>query len=58
MIFYYSRSAGTIADIALVGNVFLIMGVIGIARSCSDTSWYRRYCAYNGYVGGCERADI
>jgi len=27
MIFYYSRSAGTIADIALVGNVFLLMGV-------------------------------
>ena len=27
MIFYYSRSAGTIADIALVGNIFLIMGV-------------------------------
>jgi len=27
MIFYYSRSAGTIADIALVANVFLIMGV-------------------------------
>ena len=28
MIFYYSRSAGTIADIALVGNIFLIMGVL------------------------------
>jgi len=28
MIFYYSRSAGTIADIALAGNVFLIMGVM------------------------------
>ena len=27
MIFYYSRSAGTIADIALFGNVFLIIGV-------------------------------
>ena len=27
MIFYYSRSAGTIADIALVANVFLLMGV-------------------------------
>jgi len=27
MIFYYSRSAGTIADVALVANVFLIMGV-------------------------------
>lgn len=27
MIFYYSRSAGTIADIALFANVFLIMGV-------------------------------
>ncbi len=27
MIFYYSRSAGTIADIALVGNVFLLIGV-------------------------------
>ncbi len=27
MIFYYSTSAGTIADIALVGNVFLIFGV-------------------------------
>ena len=27
MIFYYSRSAGTIADIALVGNIFLLMGV-------------------------------
>jgi SecD/SecF fusion protein len=27
MIFYYSRSAGTIADIALVGNIFLIIGV-------------------------------
>jgi len=27
MVFYYSRSAGTIADIALVANVFLIMGV-------------------------------
>lgn len=28
MIFYYSRSAGTIADIALVGNIFLIFGVL------------------------------
>jgi len=27
MVFYYSRSAGTIADIALVSNVFLILGV-------------------------------
>ena len=27
MIFYYSRSAGTIADIALLANIFLIMGV-------------------------------
>ena len=27
MIFYYSRSAGTIADIALFANVFLLMGV-------------------------------
>jgi SecD/SecF fusion protein len=27
MIFYYSRSAGTIADIALVANIFLLMGV-------------------------------
>jgi SecD/SecF fusion protein len=28
MIFYYSRSAGTIADIALFSNIFLIMGVL------------------------------
>ena len=28
MIFYYSRSAGTITDIALVGNVFLLIGVL------------------------------
>ena len=28
MIFYYSRSAGTIADIALFGNVFLIVGIL------------------------------
>ncbi|MBN2666587.1 MAG: protein translocase subunit SecDF [Bacteroidales bacterium] len=28
MIFYYSRSAGTIADIALVANIFLIMGIL------------------------------
>jgi len=28
MIFYYSKSAGTIADIALVGNIFLIMGIL------------------------------
>ena len=27
MIFYYSRSAGTIADIALLANVFLLIGV-------------------------------
>lgn len=27
MIFYYSRSAGSIADIALVGNIFLLIGV-------------------------------
>ena len=27
MIFYYSKSAGTIADIALLANIFLIMGV-------------------------------
>ena len=27
MFFYYSKSAGSIADIALFGNVFLIMGV-------------------------------
>jgi len=28
MIFYYSRSAGTIADIGMVVNVFLMMGVL------------------------------
>jgi len=28
MIFYYSKSAGSIADIALFGNVFLLMGVL------------------------------
>ncbi len=28
MIFYYSHSAGTIADIALIGNVFLLLGVL------------------------------
>jgi SecD/SecF fusion protein len=28
MIFYYSKVAGTVADIALLGNVFLIMGVL------------------------------
>jgi len=28
MIFYYSRSAGTIADIGLVTNIFLMMGVL------------------------------
>ena len=28
MIFYYSRSAGSIADIALVGNIFLLLGVL------------------------------
>jgi SecD/SecF fusion protein len=28
MIFYYSASAGTIADIALLSNVFLLMGVL------------------------------
>jgi SecD/SecF fusion protein len=27
MVFYYSRSAGSIADVALVANVFLILGV-------------------------------
>jgi SecD/SecF fusion protein len=27
MVFYYSTSAGSIADVALVGNVFLILGV-------------------------------
>jgi SecD/SecF fusion protein len=27
MLFYYSRSAGTVADIALFANVFLLMGV-------------------------------
>lgn len=27
MIFYYSKSAGTIADIALFGNIFLLLGV-------------------------------
>jgi SecD/SecF fusion protein len=28
MIFYYSRSAGTIADVGLVVNIFLMMGVL------------------------------
>ncbi|MDX9727161.1 MAG: protein translocase subunit SecDF [Bacteroidales bacterium] len=28
MIFYYSKSAGTIADIALVANIILLMGVL------------------------------
>jgi SecD/SecF fusion protein len=28
MIFYYSKSAGTIADIALISNVFLLFGVL------------------------------
>lgn len=33
MIFYYSRSAGTIADIALFTNVFLIFGVLASLSS-------------------------
>ena len=28
MIFYYSRSAGTIADIALMANIFLMIGIL------------------------------
>ena len=28
MIFYYSRSAGSIADVALFGNIFLIFGIL------------------------------
>jgi SecD/SecF fusion protein len=28
MIFYYSKSAGSIADVALVANIFLLMGVM------------------------------
>jgi SecD/SecF fusion protein len=28
MIFYYSRSAGTVADIALLSNIFLLFGVL------------------------------
>jgi SecD/SecF fusion protein len=32
MIFYYSRSAGTIADIALFANVFLMFGVLASDR--------------------------
>jgi SecD/SecF fusion protein len=28
MIFYYSRSAGTVADVGLVANIFLMMGVL------------------------------
>ncbi|NMC38029.1 MAG: protein translocase subunit SecDF [Bacteroidales bacterium] len=27
MIFYYSKSAGSVADVALVGNIFLLLGV-------------------------------
>ncbi|MCX6325809.1 MAG: protein translocase subunit SecDF [Bacteroidia bacterium] len=33
MIFYYSRSAGTIADVGLVANVFLMMGVLASLSS-------------------------
>jgi SecD/SecF fusion protein len=50
MIFYYSKSAGTIADIALFANLFLLFGVL--ASECGTfTSGYSWYSAHYGY--GC-----
>ena len=51
MIFYYSRSAGTIADIALVGQHISSDGSLASLGCCSYSAGYRRYCSYNGYVG-------
>ena len=51
MIFYYSRSAGTIADIALVCQHFSAHGSICFTWSSSYSSGYCWYCSDNGYVG-------
>ena len=51
MIFYYSKSAGTIANIALIANVFLLFGVLASLNAVLNTSRYCRYSSYNGY--GC-----
>ena len=51
MIFYYSKSAGTIANIALVANVFLLFGVLASLNAVLTLPGYCRYRSDNGY--GC-----
>ena len=58
MVFYYSKSAGAISDIALFSNIFLIFGVLASLECSSYTSGYCRYCVNNGYGSRCQRSYL
>ena len=58
MIFYYSKSAGSIADIALFANVFLPFWSTGVAWCCTNPAWNRGYSPNPGYGSRCKRSYL
>ncbi len=51
MLFFYSYKAGGAANIALIVNVFFLIGAFSFNWRSINIAWYCRYCANNGY--GC-----
>ena len=57
MIFYY-RGAGVVSNIALIANLFFLIGALASLGSCLDLAWNRRYRLDHRYGRGRERSDL
>ena len=57
MIFYY-RGAGLVSDIALVANLFFLMGALASLQAALNLTRYCRYCINDRYGHRCQRAYI
>lgn len=57
MIFYYN-TAGLVAGIALICNLFFLLGVLVSFGAVPDTAGYCRYRIDDGYGRRCERDHL
>ena len=49
---------GVFADIALIANMFLMIGILTVARRDADAARHRRHRAHHGHGGRRQRADL
>ena len=54
----FYKTAGWMSDVALLTNVFLLMGVLGVVRRRVDAAGYRGYRPDDGYGRRCQRHHL